>query len=429
MPLPIICANQALCQFADAFAKHLSKPQRKYFVTVLLALLLCQERRTLTALLRRILDARSLSGLSRFFSRSPWSEEKLAQTWRERFDVAVRPLVIAAHQSQEATRSKRPGRHKATVVTGYLLLDDSTHPKPKGRKMGGLGKHWSSTQKCQVTGHSLFQALYVLEGRQCLLPPKMYCTKNACQKQEKPFLSKIDLAVNTVTDFEAVEQTKTHVLADSWFACRKLWQACKKRGFSISGGLKANRKMRTQNAQGKSVYVSLTVYAASLTPEQFTECIWPSAAGGNPVFVHRVRTFVRKLGPCQVLVVRPTAEASLKQTRYFLTSLLEADTETVLSILAIRWGIETFFDDLKELFGSDHYQMMSAKSILRFWTLACCAYQFLEEQRAQRGMAGSSIGTIRRQIDKEHQSHLLEWLRHGFQSGSGPKEMMERLAA
>src|SRR5579885_3572188 len=165
MPLPIICANAALCQFADAFAKHLSKPQRKYFVTVLLALLLCQERRTLTALLRRILDAGSLSGLSRFFCRSPWSEEKVAQTWRERFDVAVRPLVIAAHQSQEATRPKKPGRQKATVVTGYLLLDDSTHSKPKGRKMQGLSPHYSSTQKRQVTGHSLFQALYVLEGR------------------------------------------------------------------------------------------------------------------------------------------------------------------------------------------------------------------------------------------------------------------------
>lgn len=429
MPLPIICANAALCQFADAFAKHLSKPQRKYFVTVLLALLLCQERRTLTALLRRILEARSLSGLSRFFSHAPWSEEAVAQTWRERFDVAVRPLVLAAHQEQEVTRPKRPGRPKATVVTGYLLLDDSTHPKPKGRKMGGLGKHYSSTQKRQVVGHSLFQALYVLEGRQCLLPPQMYCTKSACEKQEKPFLSKIELAVNTVTAFEGVQQTKTHVLADAWFACRKLWKACKKRGFAVSGGVKANRKLRIQQTEGKAVYVSLTAYAASLTPEQFTECVWPSAAGGNGVFVHRVRTLVRKLGACQVLVVRPSADASLKQTRYFVTSLLEADTEMILSILAIRWKIETFFDDLKELFGSDHYQMMSATSILRFWTLACCAYQFLEEQRAEREMAGSSLGTLRRQIEKEHQSQLLEWLRQGFQSGSGPKEMMERLAA
>src|SRR5579872_5399968 len=95
MPLPIICANEALCQFADAFAACFSKPQRKYFVTVLLALLLCQERRTLTALLRRILDARSLSGRSRFFSRAPWSEHDVAQTWRKRFDAQVRPIVSA----------------------------------------------------------------------------------------------------------------------------------------------------------------------------------------------------------------------------------------------------------------------------------------------------------------------------------------------
>jgi hypothetical protein len=429
MPIPIICAHEALCQFAAAFAEGFSKPQRKYFVTVLLALLLCEERRTLTALLRRVLDTRSLSGLSRFFSIAPWSEERVAHIWRRRFDEQVRPLVVAEHQYQEQTRPKGPGRPKATVVTGYLLIDDSTHPKPKGRKMGGLGKHWSSTQKRQVTGHSLFQALYVLEGRQCPLPPKMYCTKAVCEKEEKPFLSKIDMAVQCIADFEPVEQTQTHAAADSWFQCRKLWRACKKRGFSISGGLKSNRKLRCKDEQGGTVYRSLAEYAATLTPEQFTECVWPSASGGNPVFVHRVRTLVRKLGACQVLVVRHTADAGVKQTRYFVTSLLEADTETILSILAIRWKIETFFDDLKEIFGTDHYQVMSATSILRFWTLACCGYVFLEEQRFQRGEADSSIGTIRRKLYNQHQRRLFEWLQHQFQSGSVSSELIERLAA
>jgi len=428
MPVPIICANEAFCQFANDFAACLSKPQLKYFVTVLLALLLCQERRTLTALLRRILDARSLSGLSRFFSRSPWSEQEVAKIWRKRFDDQVRPLVIIAHQRQEQLRPKRQGRPRATVVTGFLLLDDSTHLKPKGRKMGGMGTHWSSTQKRPVTGHSLFQALYVLEGRQCPLPPRMYCPKSVCEKENQPFYSKIAMAVACIEEFEAVEQTKTHVLADSWFQCKHLWKACRKRGFAISGGLKCNRKMRCEDASGKSIYLSLSQYAARLTPEQFTECLWPSASGGNPMFVHRVRTLVSKLGACQVLIVRPTADASLKQTRYFVTSLLDADTSAILSILAIRWGIETFFDDLKELMGSDHYQVMSARSILRFWTLACCCYVFLEEQRAHRGMVGCSIGSVRRQLDKEHQSRLLEWLQQGFQAG-GPIEMIERLAA
>ena len=429
MPLPIICAHEALCQFAAAFADRFSKPQRKYFVTVLFALLLCEERRTLTALLRRILDARSLSGLSRFFSNAPWSEEAVAHTWRRRFDAQVRPLVVAEHQRQHQLRPNRPGRPKATVVTGYLLIDDSTHLKPKGRKMGGLGKHWSSTQKRQVTGHSLFQVLYVIEGRQCPLPPKMYCTKSVCEKEEKPFLSKIDLAVQCVAEFEPVEQTQTHVAADSWFQCQAVWKACRKRGFAISGGIKCNRKLRCADEHGNTVYRSLDAYAATLTAEQFTECLWPSASGGNPVFVHRVRTLVKKLGACQVLVVRHTADASVKQTRYFVTSLLDADTETILNILAIRWKIETFFDDLKELFGSDHYQVMSATSILRFWTLACCGYVFLEEQRAQRGEAGSSIGTVRRILYKEHQSRLFRWLCGTIQNGSAPNELTERLAA
>src|SRR5437016_502082 len=100
MPLPIICANAALCQFVSAFASCLSKPQRKYFVTVLLALLLCEERRTLTGLLRKILDARSLCGLSRFLSRAPWSETKLAKRWQARFYQQVQPCIAVEHQRQ-----------------------------------------------------------------------------------------------------------------------------------------------------------------------------------------------------------------------------------------------------------------------------------------------------------------------------------------
>jgi len=192
--------------------------------------------------------------------------------------------------------------------------------------MGGAGRHYSSTQKGQVLGHSLFQALYVLAGRQCPLPPKMYLTQSACEKHEQPFLSEIDLAVNTITDFQAAEQTITHVLADSWFVCSKLWKACKRRDFDISGGLKCSRCMRLPQ-EGKSVYVRLNQYAASLTAEQFTECVWPSVAGDSPVFMHWVRTFVRKVGACQAVIVRPSADASLKQTRYFVSSLLEADRD------------------------------------------------------------------------------------------------------
>jgi hypothetical protein len=44
-------------------------------------------------------------------------------------------------------RKKKRGRPKKTVVTGYLIGDDSTMKKWRGKKMGGLGRHYSGTDK------------------------------------------------------------------------------------------------------------------------------------------------------------------------------------------------------------------------------------------------------------------------------------------
>jgi len=60
---------------------------------------------------------------------------------------------------------------------------------------------------------------------------------------------------------------------------------------------------------------------------------------------------------------------------------LEADAQTVINILAMRWSIEVLFEDGKDLLGTDHYQLMSAEAILRFWTLIACLSCFLDEQR------------------------------------------------
>ncbi len=79
MPLPIICASDALCQYLALFRAVFSKPQWQYFVTVLRALLQSEDRRTLSGLLRRVVATVSLAGLSRFFARAPWDETCLAQ--------------------------------------------------------------------------------------------------------------------------------------------------------------------------------------------------------------------------------------------------------------------------------------------------------------------------------------------------------------
>ena len=62
MPVPIICLDESLRQFAERFRQELSKPPYQYFVIVLLGLMLCEARRTLQGLLRQIANGPSLAG-------------------------------------------------------------------------------------------------------------------------------------------------------------------------------------------------------------------------------------------------------------------------------------------------------------------------------------------------------------------------------
>ena len=46
MPVPIICLDDEVCQFAERFREQFTKPQYQYSVIVLLGLMLCEGRRT-----------------------------------------------------------------------------------------------------------------------------------------------------------------------------------------------------------------------------------------------------------------------------------------------------------------------------------------------------------------------------------------------
>ena len=150
------------------------------------------------------------------------------------------------------------------------------------------------------------------------------------------------------------------------------------------------------------------------------------------VFVHVISTQVRKLYRCQVSIERQSLTDPLSQARYWASSDLHAAAPTLLSHLAARWEIEVLFEDGKEELGLDHYQLMSAFALVRFWTLAWLAYVFLEEERDRlqaQWQRAVTIGEARREIQRRHRRHLLNWLQEQFQSGVEPDSLYELLSA
>jgi hypothetical protein len=317
MPKPIVCLSEQFSQYLEAFRNCFSKRQWKYFVTVLLGLIECEERKTMTGMLRVVGEQISLSGFSRFMNKWPWSVAEVAQVWLLRFRQSMEGKVQAEHERLRVEQPKGIGRPKKTVVTGYLAFDDSVHTKPKGRSMGGLGRHYSNAEKRVVSGHCLLTGLYVLLGQRCPLRPQLYRQKSVCEQEGVRFQSKIDMVVAEIEDFDPVAGTHTHVLVDNWFHCKRVRKAAQQRTWDLSGGLKSNRVMRLIHADGRREWLKLSAYAEQLDKEDWQVVTWPSEKGGQKMYAHLILSWIRKFGPALVLITCHDLEEPLKSVRYW----------------------------------------------------------------------------------------------------------------
>ncbi|MCB9155360.1 MAG: transposase [Caldilineae bacterium] len=416
----VLLQTASLRQYMQIACDVFSLPQWKYFVTVLLGMLKCDETRTLSGILRQVAVQRTVSGLSRFLQQAPWSIEALTNQRQKHFNALVAPEVVQAHADQRAQQPRKRGRRRQTVVTGYLALDDSTCVQAYACKMEGQGWHYSSSDKRSMPGHSLFQSVYCLLGRQLPLTPQMYRQKTVCEKEGVPFRSKIDMAVQEVETFVPPADTHTHVLADSWYVAKQVWRAVRQRGWDFTGGLKSNRQLRITLADGQRLWQRVDHYAAGLTPDDFQPVLWPSIEGGRWVYGYLVRTRIKKLGACQVLIVKPEPDAPPGAARYWVTSRLTDSLAQVVAAVAMRWVIEVLFADFKELLGADHYQVRSAQAIVRFWAIGLFLYQYLDEQRVslqrQRGVH-VTLGETRTWVRQQHTDLLLNWIVHQAAQG------------
>lgn len=428
MPKPIVCLSTQLDQYLEAFRSCFSKRQWKYFVIVLLGLIECEERKTMSGLLRVVSERISLSGLSRFMNKWSWSTSAVAQTWQKRFRQRMTPLVQTEHACLKEERPKSIGRPNATVVTGYLIFDDSVHSKPKGRLMGGLDQHYSNTEKKVVTGHCLLTGLYSILKQRCPLPVWLYRQKSVCEQEGAPFLSKIDNAISDIQCFEPVANTHTHVLVDGWYHCKPVRKSAQQRGWDLSGGFKSNRVMRLTKPDGSREWLKLSDFAARLGLSDWQEVIWPSEQGGQKIYAHLICSWIRKLGPTLVLITCHHPEKPLKTVRYWGSTTLNFMAQELVNVLAIRWEIETFFEYEKDLFGNDHYQLMTSQAILRFWTLTACMMYFLEEQRGMAIDQKLTCGDVRKIIQHEQCMNLLYWLEERFKAGCSSEQISSQLA-
>jgi hypothetical protein len=199
-------------------------------------------------------------------------------------------------------------------VTGSLIGDDSTCQKMRGKKIEGIGHHYSTTAGSTIRGHSLLQSLYVLLGRRCPLTPQLYRQRKTCVAEGVAFRGKVELMVEMIRDFVPLADTHTHILLDAWYSAKVIWKTARERGFDITTGLKGNRlvRVRDKGARGGWQWSSLDDYASALTDDDYKQVVWPRQDGeGRTVYVYVATKTLQKLGRVQLMIVREKRDGKL----------------------------------------------------------------------------------------------------------------------
>jgi hypothetical protein len=216
MPPPLLCLDADVRSVAERFRAVFSKPPEESVVTVLLGLLECEGRRTLSGMLSTIAQPPSVSGLRRFLAESPWVTDALVALWLERFRAEMQPLVEAEREPQRQAQPKRRGRPKDPFVTGSVVGDDSTMRQPQGRNREGVGTHQSTTPEQRLIGHRLVAGRSVVLDRRCPLAPQWSRQEKGCESDEVVFQSAITRMETFLRTWEPVVGTRTPGLLDRW---------------------------------------------------------------------------------------------------------------------------------------------------------------------------------------------------------------------
>ena len=221
-----------------------------------------EDKKNIDAINRSFMDPRDQSTLNRFLTASPWSTHRLE----------ARRLTIA-RQSLLPTEGS----------TGTLIIDDTINEKT-GKHMEA-GYHYDSSQGKAVWGHDLVTAHYVNGGSEYPASLSLYVKKDTCHEERKVFKTKIMLAVEQMEAFTPPAGAMTIVAFDSWYFCRQIVEAARKRGWVTQA--EANRVIHL-----RGVKMNVTELAESLPEGRFRGVM----VGGEAFSLCGFRAWMSKVG-------------------------------------------------------------------------------------------------------------------------------------
>ena len=364
-------------QFPREFVKLLfalkpvfTRPSFTYFNVLIAGILLGRPKKTVTAATRIAKLEKKFSNVNRFVSQYCWDVWKLG--------MAVFHLITKALQLTNTT---------------LTVAIDSTILHKFGSKIFGCAYHYNYDQKRNSSRY--------IWGHQWLVMGLLYCSKLFDKWLCFPFLaqlfvpknslpsdreyqSSIDLAVEMITYLKSNIKQNLILVADGYFAKRKLLGACQSNAIPLISRLQSNAALygapepvrRPQRGRPAKYGRRLPSLAEMATQRRdFIDLSLKLYGKKRHLKVKRIKAIWKPAA--QMIHILIVLYEKQKKPAYFFCTDGSLSTEDILTRVAARWSLENTFKDLKEHLGWSHWQCRVENAVSRSATLTCVAASLL----------------------------------------------------
>jgi DDE superfamily endonuclease len=356
--------------FLERLRPAFSRRQFRHLARYVIGLV-ASRRKTIRSIARSTIDRFDQSSLNRFMNSGAWETEALSE--------ACKTMALEDHKDC-------PGGE-------ILLIIDDTLLEKSGETMESVGYQYSAKDGESILAHDLVSCVMVCSCRQVVpVDLRHYVKAKVCEEEKREFKTRIELAREMIESFtipagRGGASKRTVVLFDSWYLCKEIVDAIKRRGWHFVSESKSNRNVRT--ADGAPF-----VNASAVGLSEADGSTMPFRAR---TYLHReLDVFMPSLGINGDVRLMVEREMDGKdENHYVVTDMTGISAEELLSLFKARHITEEFYRDAKQNLGLDSYMVRGHEATNRHWWAIFLAYMSLNQlKRTVLGLEDMTVGQL-----------------------------------
>jgi SRSO17 transposase len=280
------------------------------------------------------------------------------------------------YESLNATRINLLRKQRTTGFSknGVLAIDDTGSLKPYAKKTEGVSYQYCPSVKHEAYCNVAVVSCYANTVKHIPLNLRFYKPEAEFMplgKNDPDFKSKLDFARELIEEAIAAGIAFSHIVFDSWYASCAMIDFIDDLGKKFISEVKSDRRLLVKHPVSKK---EIWIRADELV-KLIKKHLWHKTRmveyNGKLVPVY---TLDAKVKDSQVklkafCIMGKWSEEDDKSCHILITNDLALDHKKTASIYRLRWGIEHAFQELKDSFYFDHYQVRHKEKIMRYWML------------------------------------------------------------